>query len=217
MSLRHPNIVTFIGTCCYKNDFLLVTEYLEKESLKKVLEDNSIELTKLDKLRICHDIAVVIHYLHSRTPKVFHRDLKSSNCLVDKFLRVKLCDFGLSKIYDHFQQLQTNSSSTCFWMAPEFIMDGLFTDKADIYSYGILMWEVMMRDTKPFKGIKEITFLIGDKELLKKRPLIPENFDHDIKSLIQSCWQMDYTKRPEINDIVDSLEMLMDKAKKEME
>lgn len=211
ISFRHPNIVTFIGTCLNKNDFYLVTEYLEKESLKKVIEDFSIELTLKNKLKICLDIAVAIYYLHSRNPKVFHRDLKSSNCLVDKFMRVKLCDFGLSKIYDHFTQLQTNSSSTCFWMAPEFIMEGVFTDKADIYSFGILIWEVIMRDTKPFKGIKEITFLIGDKEILKRRPVISSNVNPEVRELIESCWEMDYNKRPDIAAVVEKLESLVNK------
>ena len=225
MSLRHPHIVTFIGTCFDKNDFYLVTEYLEKKSLKNVLENKKIELNILDKLKICLDISVAILYLHTRKPQVFHRDLKSSNCLVDSYNRVKLCDFGLSKIYEELKIrkmnnnidqnfYQTNCTGTSFWMSPEFITDNLFTDKADIYALGILFCEVMMRDPIPFKNISEIAFLCGDKDVLKMRPVIPNDFDPDIKELIKICWHHDYTKRPDISSVVNKLEILISKYKK---
>jgi serine/threonine protein kinase len=218
MSLRHPNIVTFIGTCVDKNDFYLVTEYLEKRSLKNVLENKNIELNTLDKLKICFDIAVAIYYLHSRKPQVFHRDLKSSNCLVDAYNRVKLCDFGISKIYEELKTrgknaYETNCISTSFWMAPEFIIDNLFTDKADIYAYGILMWEVMMRDPVPYKNINEVTFLLGDKDILKKRPIIPDDFNTEIRALMELCWHSDYKLRPDISVLVEKLDLLIKQYK----
>lgn len=94
---------------------------------------------------------------------------------------VKLCDFGLSKIYENSER-QANSSSTSFQMAPEFIFDKIFNEKSDIYSLGIIFWEIYMRDTIPYKGMNELTFLLGDIEVLKKRPLIPDNFDKIDKS-----------------------------------
>jgi serine/threonine protein kinase len=217
MSLRHPHIVTFVGTCFNKTDFYIVTEYLERRSLKNVLENKKIELKILDKLKICHDISIAIYYLHSRKPQVFHRDLKSSNCLVDCYNRVKLCDFGLSKIYEDLKTrldtnsdfYQTNCTSTSFWMAPEFIKNNLFTDKADIYAFGILMWEVMMRDPIPYKGLSEMAFLCGDKDILKKRPEIPKDMDKDIKNLMESCWHPDYKQRPDIAWVVNKLENLL--------
>jgi serine/threonine protein kinase len=210
MSLRHPNIVTFIGYCYQKNNFYLVTEFMENKSLKYVLENKKISLTILDKLSMCTDISLAIFYLHSRSPLVLHRDLKSSNCLVNKNNKVKLCDFGLSKIYENSDR-QTNSSSTCFWMAPEFIVKKIFNEKSDIYSLGILFWEIFMRDTIPYKGMNELTFLLGDIEVLKKRPIIPENFDKEIRALIESCWDMDLNKRPNISMVVDILEELIKK------
>lgn len=214
--MRHPHIVTFVGTCFDKTDFYIVTEYLERRSLKTVLENKKIDLTTLDKLKICFDIAIAIYYLHSRKPQVFHRDLKSSNCLVDSYNRVKLCDFGLSKIYEELKTTnsnsdfyQTNCTSTSFWMAPEFITENLFTDKADIYAFGILMWEVMMRDPVPYKGISEVSFLCGDKDILKKRPEIPKDLDPEIKDLMETCWQHDYKVRPDIAWVVNKLESLI--------
>lgn len=210
MSLRHPNIVTFIGYCHNKNNFYLITEFMEKKSLKNVLDQKKIELTLTDKLNMCLDISLAIFYLHSRNPLVLHRDLKSSNCLVNKNNKVKLCDFGLSKIYENAER-QTNSSSTCFWMAPEFIVEKIFNDKSDIYSLGILFWEIFMRDTIPYKGMNELTFLLGDLEILKKRPIIPDNFDKDLRRLIEECWRMDYNQRPTISEVVEKVEDLINK------
>lgn len=210
MSLRHPNIITFIGYCYNKNNFYLVTEFMENKSLKYVLENKRINLTLFDKLNMCLDISLAIYYLHTRSPLVLHRDLKSSNCLVNKNNNVKLCDFGLSKIYENSER-QTNSSSTLFWMAPEFIVERIFNEKSDIFSLGILFWEVFMRDTIPYKGMNELTFLLGDIEVLKKRPLIPENFDPEIRKLIESCWTMDYNKRPNISTVVEIIEDLIKK------
>jgi serine/threonine protein kinase len=232
MSLRHPHIVTFIGTCLEKKDFYIVTEYLEKKSLKNVIENKKNKLSTLEKLKICQDVAISILYLHSRKPQVFHRDLKSSNCLVDANMRVKICDFGLSKIYEELKLkkedskgsslnlvsadfYQTNCTGTSFWMAPEFITDNLFTDRADIYAFGILIWEVMMRDPVPYKNISEIAFLCGDKEILKLRPEIPQNFDPEIRELMQSCWDHDYTQRPNIITVVSKLEILINKFNSE--
>ena len=213
MSLRHPNIVTFIGTCVDSGIFYVVTEYMEKKSLKSVLENKNYDLSLYDKLKICLDIALAVCYLHMRKPQVFHRDLKSSNCLVDFGNKVKLCDFGLSKTYEEFYLKQvnykTNTTSTCFWMAPEFILDNIFTDKADIYAFGILCWEIMMRDTIPYKNIAEVTFLCGDPDILKLRPFIPDDFDRDVRAMIEWCWHADYKLRPDINTVINEIEILL--------
>ena len=208
MSLRHPNIVTYIGNCYHKNDLYIITEYMEKSSLKRVLDNKKIELSFKDQLKICLDISLGIYYIHSRKPKVLHRDLKSSNCLVDRNLTVKLCDFGLSKIYENNNQ-QTNSSSTMFWMAPEFILKQTFTEKSDIYSLGILIWEIITRDTIPYKGINEINFLFYDEEKLKIRPKFPDNINIEIRKLIEACWNHEPTNRPDIAFIIESLEVII--------
>lgn len=211
--MRHPRIVTFIGSCVSNEDIHFVTEYMENGSLKGVLENRKINLSFLQQLKMCHDISLALYYLHSRKPEVFHRDLKSSNCLVDENLRIKLCDFGISKIYEQSHQLSTNSSSTCFWMAPEFLIDGIFTNKSDIYSLAILFWEIFARDTVPYKNLNEVNFLIGEPEILKKRPLMPKNINIEIKELIESCWDVNPEKRPNIKEIVNKIEYLTAKLK----
>ena len=204
MSLRHPNIVTFIGFTVNKNNFFLLTEFMEKKSLKSLLDMKIDIFTIKEKINICIDISLSLYYLHSRKPKVLHRDLKSANCLVDKNNKVKLCDFGLSKIYE-ISDNYTNSISTFQWMAPEYLEQGIFTEKSDIYSLGILFWEIFMKDTVPYKGVEENVFLLGEVNQNKRRPEFTDDFDNEIKTLIENCWSQEPDKRPKIETIIDRL------------
>lgn len=210
MSLRHPNIVTFIGFSVEKNNFYLVTEYMEKKSLKSILDMKIDIFTMKEKINVCIDISIALYYLHSRNPNVLHRDLKSANCLVDRNNRVKLCDFGLSKIYENCNH-QTNSVSTYFWMAPEYLQSGIFNEKSDIFSLGILFWEIFMKDTVPYKGIEENCFLLGDFNCWNKRPNFTNNFDADLKALIELCWHKDPEQRPQIKNIIEKLKAVITK------
>ena len=93
--VRHPNIVLLLGVIVEKpNSIGIVMEYMSNQSLKCLLENSKIDLNELQRIKIAFQIAQAMYYLHSCTPPIVHRDLKSSNCLVDEFLSVKLCDFG---------------------------------------------------------------------------------------------------------------------------
>lgn len=216
INLRHPHIVSFIGICIKDNLFFLVTEYSEHNSLKSVLENNKITLTQKTKFRIILEIARGIYYLHKRNPIVYHRDLKSSNVLIDKHFTAKLCDFGISKTIEHpTQAMQTNSQSTPYWMAPEYILEGRFTDKSDIYSFGILVWEIIIRDTLPYKNNNIFDFILGNREALKQRPIIPDDlantdFNDSMKELTIQCWSSNPNQRPSIALIVSKLEKIIE-------
>jgi len=154
-----------------------------------------------------------VYYLHTRKPPVFHRELKSSNCLVDEFYRVKLCDFGISKVFECLPGQKTKTISTTFWMAPEFLHKRIFTDKSDVYSYGITFWEIMNRDTIPFKNIDNNIFMFGEGAG-DIRPVIDENFDKEIADLIRSCWHADPSLRPTIGQVVAELEKFIEVEEK---
>jgi serine/threonine protein kinase len=96
--LHHPNIVLFIGACVRKPNLCIVTEFVKQGSLKTVLADNSIKITWHQKLRLLRSAALGINYLHSVQPTIIHRDLKSSNLLVDENWNVKVADFGFARI-----------------------------------------------------------------------------------------------------------------------
>jgi len=93
--VRHPNIILLLGVLVEKpNTISIVMEYMGNQSLKHIIQNPDIDLTILQKIHICIQVAQAMHYLHTCTPPIVHRDLKTSNCLVDEHFNVKLCDFG---------------------------------------------------------------------------------------------------------------------------
>ena len=135
-----------------------------------------------------------MNYLHSRKRVTLHRDLKSENILIDKSLRVKLCDFGISKIIDGEEDLdeiesplnvnkQTTTMGTVSWMSPEFINDKVSSKKSDVYSFGILLWEILTRgklypDLQPI----QIAYGVSNNNL---RPPIPSSMNKKLSNLIK--------------------------------
>ena len=220
ISIRHPNIINIIGYSFNNNynDIYLIFEY-KKYSLKNLLENNSINFTIKQKLKIIYEIALAISYLHSRENKIYHRDLKSGNILLDENYNCFICDFGMSKYNkknNSYNNLyKTNSQSTPYWMAPEFICEGLFNEKSDIYSFGILIWEIFMKDTIPYKNVNLFDFILGNKDVVYNiRPIILDKKIKDcfeIKYLIEKMWDNDMKKRPNINEVVDFIEKLRKK------
>ena len=216
--VNHPNIINIIGISLSLDNetIFIIEEYLIKNSLKNYLENKTVNLNLINKLNLIYDISKAIYYLHSREPKILHRDLKSSNILLDNNLNSKLCDFGLSKlIYNNISNYQTNSTSTLYWMSPEFLCDGIFNEFSDIYSFAILIWEIMTRDTVPYKNVNQMDFILGNKEIIdNKRPetnLEIFNECPEIKDLIEKMWNTDWNKRPKIKDVVCVLENIYEK------
>ena len=227
LKLHHKNIVNTFGYSFNdkKNKFYIISEYMKNRSLKLYIDSNKGNIPLKQKLLFIYEISLAIEYMHTRNKKILHRDIKSSNVILDDSLHCKLCDFGMSKYYDNIKSnpnddntcnlntnYQTNSQSTLFWMSPEYLCDGIINEKSDIYSFGILIWEVFMEDTNPYKNININDYLLGNKDVVyNKRPIInDENFKDcpDIKELMKQMWNQDYNKRPDIGHILDVLENL---------
>ena len=228
IKLRHKNIINTLGYSFNQNKtkFYIITDYMKNKSLKYYIEANKGKISLKQKLTFIYEIALAIEYMHSRKEKIFHRDIKSSNILLDDELHCKLCDFGMSKIYQKENDkeikkeesnssnnnnlntnYQTNSQSTLFWMSPEYLCDGIINEKSDIYSFGILIWEIFMEDTNPYKNININDYLLGNKEIIyNKRPIINDNYFKEcpkIKEIMTTMWDNDYNKRPDIGYILN--------------
>ena len=228
IKLRHKNIINTLGYSFNQNKtkFYIITDYMKNKSLKYYIEANKGKISLKQKLTFIYEIALAIEYIHSRKEKIFHRDIKSSNILLDDELHCKLCDFGMSKIYQKENDkeikkeesnssnnnnlntnYQTNSQSTLFWMSPEYLCDGIINEKSDIYSFGILIWEIFMEDTNPYKNININDYLLGNKEIIyNKRPIINDNYFKEcpkIKEIMTTMWDNDYNKRPDIGYILN--------------
>ena len=223
INLHHINIINTIGYSFnnQKTKVFLILDYIKNNNLKTFIEKNKNNFSTKQKLKFIYEISLGIEYLHLNNVKIIHRDIKSSNILLDNNLHCKLCDFGMSKYYINKNEniktktennYKTNSQSTLFWMAPEYLCDGIFNTKSDIYSFGILIWEIFMEDTNPYKNVNINDYLLGNKDVVyKQRPIIKEeNFKecNEIKELMISMWDQNFEKRPNIEDILNLLEEL---------
>ncbi|KAG9413441.1 hypothetical protein AC1031_012658 [Aphanomyces cochlioides] len=207
--LKHPNIVLFIGACIQPK-LMILTEYCARRSLHYVIHNHTMFATipwKF-KVRMMLDAARGVEYLHS--VRIIHRDIKSHNLLVDDDWRVKVADFGISKVLDADSQAFTQCG-TSGWVAPEVLLDEDvgYTFKADNWSFAIVMWEVIAGvHENPFLGMAPVKFY--NKALTGVRPLIDDEVDPNYASLIRECWQNEPTQRPNFSTIVARLESILE-------
>ncbi|XP_038690842.1 probable L-type lectin-domain containing receptor kinase VI.1 [Tripterygium wilfordii] len=144
--LRHKNLVNLQGWCKKKNDLLIVYEYIPNGSLDFLLfkRKNGLVLSWEQRFNILKGIAAGLLYLHEEWEQVvIHRDVKSSNVLIDADMNARLGDFGLARLYDHGALLQTtNVVGTIGYIAPEFAWTGKPSTRSDVFAYGVLLLEV---------------------------------------------------------------------------
>ncbi|XP_062012879.1 probable leucine-rich repeat receptor-like serine/threonine-protein kinase At3g14840 isoform X3 [Rosa rugosa] len=146
--LQHPNLVRMYGCCIEANQLLLVYEYMENNSLARALygpEDDTLNLDWPTRQKICLGIAKGLAYLHEESAvKVVHRDIKTTNVLLDQDLNAKISDFGLAKLDEEENtHISTRIAGTIGYMAPEYALWGCLTYKADVYSFGVVALETV--------------------------------------------------------------------------
>ncbi|KAL3628810.1 Serine/threonine-protein kinase ht1 [Castilleja foliolosa] len=200
--LRHPNIISFIAACKKPPVFCIITEYYPGGSLRKYLhqqEPYSLPLTLVVKLAL--DIAHGMQYLHAQG--ILHRDLKSENLLLDEDMCVKVADFGISCLESQCGSAK-GFTGTYRWMAPEMIKEKHHTKKVDVYSFGIVMWELLTALT-PFDDMtpEQAAFAVCQKNA---RPPLPSSCPTLFRRLIHRCWSGNPDKRPQFDEIVSLLE-----------
>jgi len=164
-------------------------------------------------VKMCTDIAQGMNYLHKFTPQIVHRDLKSLNLLLAKELTgladipcVKVTDFGLARVVEpHDRKALTSFVGTIHWMAPEMFDSRSYDEKVDVYSYGIVVFEMFAREP-PFedKAREEI------EQLVKKgaRPsleAVPQELPQELKDIMLSSWAQNPMDRPPFGNIIQAL------------
>jgi len=206
--LRHPNIVLFMGASTKPPTFAIITELLKRGSLWNVLHDKNIQLSWDRTLSMAIDAAKGMCYLHLHKPLIMHRDLKSPNFLVDENFNLKVCDFGFTMIKDPAIEARTHCG-TPQWMAPEILRYQDYNEKADIYSFGIVLWELVTRQV-PYKnmGQTEISRKVMNENL---RPKIPTGIPKEYCQLMEQCWDDEPVKRPIFEEILERLQKLQKK------
>ncbi|POM73144.1 TKL protein kinase [Phytophthora palmivora] len=197
-SLRHPNIVQFLGSANDPPRYCLVFEFMEGGPLSAVLRAKRA----VDFFRLATDMATGMAYLHDHS--VMHRDLKSSNVLLAADGTAKISDFGLSCILEMGRSADlTAETGTYGWMAPEVIRHEPYSSKADVYSFAVVLWELLAKDV-PFKGQTPMQTAIAVAEQ-RMRPALPRHPPPKVAELIEHCWNQEPTKRPDFSAIVKVL------------
>ncbi|KAL5991484.1 hypothetical protein ACLOJK_012393 [Asimina triloba] len=147
-NIRHPNLVQLLGCCIEGSNRMLVYEYMENNSLASALlgpQSRRIALDWPTRASICIGTARGLEFLHEEAePHIVHRDIKASNVLLDGELVPKIGDFGLAKLFpDNVTHISTRVAGTMGYLAPEYAQFGQLTKKADIYSFGVLILEIV--------------------------------------------------------------------------
>ncbi|XP_022768470.1 serine/threonine-protein kinase CTR1-like [Durio zibethinus] len=207
--VRHPNVVLFMGAVTKRPHLSIVTEYLPRGSLYRLINRPAAgeTLDQRKRLRMALDVAKGINYLHCLNPPIVHWDLKSPNLLVDKNWTVKVCDFGLSRFKADTFISSKSVAGTPEWMAPEFLRGEPSNEKSDVYSFGVILWELVTMQ-QPWNGLSPAQ-VVGAVAFQNRRLSIPSNTSPKLASLMESCWADDPAQRPSFANIVEALKKLL--------
>ena len=202
-NLHHPNILLYMGACTTGPQYFVVTEFCDNGNLFEylhIIKNNKVYYK--DARRIALEIAYGMNYLHGFKPPILHRDLKSMNVLLDRNVSVKLADFGNTR---SFQMQMTKQKGTFQWMAPEVIKGCTYSESSDVFSFGIIMNELVTR-VPPYQGVDK-------KDVAKKvvnNPKYRPKYDtkkvpKDWADLMIKCWQHDEKDRPTFDEVIELL------------
>ncbi|XBH64437.1 probable serine/threonine-protein kinase SIS8 [Aegilops tauschii subsp. strangulata] len=205
--LRHPNVVLFMGAITRVPNLSIVTEFLPRGSLFRLIHRPNNLLDEKRRLRMALDVARGMNYLHNCTPVIVHRDLKSPNLLVDKNWVVKVCDFGLSRMKNNTFLSSRSTAGTAEWMAPEVLRNEPSDEKCDVFSYGVILWELCTLQ-QPWEGMNAMQ-VVGAVGFQSRRLDIPDNVDPAVAEIITRCWQTDPRARPSFAEIMAALKPLL--------
>jgi len=199
--IRHPNVVQFLGLCKSSDgNIFIVTEYITGGDLRKILKNQSIHLGWKLRIKIAIDVASAMSFLHSKG--IIHRDLKSNNLLVSDNFRVKVCDFGFARDIDSTECMTL--CGTDEWMAPEVMLGEKYNEKADVFSFGMVLVELITRK-KPSKRLPGNAFRFDVEQL---RSLAPSTTPAGFVEIIDECATWDPEKRPNLKDVLPKLKAL---------
>ncbi|KAF2533402.1 hypothetical protein F2Q70_00030515 [Brassica cretica] len=226
--LNHPNLVKLYGCCVEKNQLLLVYEYMENNSLALVLsEKSSPKLDWAARKKISVGIARGLEFLHEGSMiKMVHRDIKTTNVLLDADLNAKISDYGLARLREEVHtQITTKIAGTMGYMAPEYVLWGQLTEKADVYSFGVVAMEIVSgkSNAKP-RGSADHVSLINWALMLQQKGDILEIVDPTLEGDFNSkeavrminvalvCTNSSPSLRPTMSEVVQMLEGVIEIA-----
>ncbi|XP_028073950.1 calcium/calmodulin-regulated receptor-like kinase 2 [Camellia sinensis] len=210
--LHHRNLVNLVGYCVDKGQHMLIYEFMSNGSLANLLySQEELVLSWEERLQIALDISHGIEYLHDgAVPPVIHRDLKSANILLDRSMRAKVADFGLSK-EEAFDGHKSGIKGTYGYIDPAYISTNKFTMKSDIYSFGIILFELITA-IHPHQNLMEYVNLAamspdGVDEILDERLVGEYNIVEvrGLASIAHKCLHKTPRRRPSIGEVSQAI------------
>lgn len=218
--VNHENLVRFLGVSSQQRPFRIITEYCAGGCCFELLHNcDHIELQWPQQIKMCKDVAQAMEYLHAFSPQIIHRDLKSLNLLLSKPVLgpgdvplVKVSDFGLSRMKDQAPEADwgkmTIAAGTCHWMAPEVFTGQNYDEKVDVYSYAMILFEIICREI-PFE--EEEPANVGRLTVQGARPdleAVPPDCPEVLRDLMVTCWAHNPNERwafPQIMSVLSQV------------
>ncbi|WCJ32739.1 ACT-like protein tyrosine kinase family protein [Euphorbia peplus] len=201
--IRHKNVVQFIGACTRPPNLCIVTEFMARGSIYDFLHKHKGMFKLPSLIKVATDVSRGMSYLHQNN--IIHRDLKTANLLMDENEVVKVADFGVARVQTQ-SGVMTAETGTYRWMAPEVIEHKPYDHKADVFSFAIVLWELLTGEL-PYSYLTPLQAAVG---VVQKglRPTIPKNTHPKITELLEKCWRQDPTQRPDFSEIIDILQQI---------
>ena len=233
-ALRHPNIALWLGACTEPGAFAMVLE-LYTFSLAHFLHSPDLrsKVTRARVLAIALGVCRGMQYLHTpgaaepasgqgdkQRASIVHRDLNPNNVLLASDLRPRITDFGLSRLKTGSKLETRDAAGTPQYTAPE-VFRGVYTEKADVYSFGVTLWELMTLE-KPysrqgFARVQVVGMCVSEQHFARSHlmPMLPADTPEAVKGAIASCLAQDPLARPSFEDLVATLQMVVAQQKRE--
>ena len=218
VQFEHSNVIRLVGVCTKAPHRCMVFEYMDVGGLDGLLRrsdpsspdhtDTDTHITPTHFLPIALQVAAGLEYLADL--KFVHRDVASRNCLVDHALTVKIADFGMSRETNAMDYYRIGSTKACLpvrWMPPEALLYGKFTVKSDVWSFGVLVWEVYTYGHQPFSGLSnhEVIDKVKGGGCLD----CPQLCTAPVYAVLQSTWTRVPSRRPTISVVRGRLRQLL--------
>lgn len=216
----HPNVVSLLGCCTEKDPIFIIIEYVNGGTLQEYLRKSRSEhnyrnlhgesqsLTARDLTSFAFQIAKGMAYLSSK--KIIHRDLAARNILFSHEDQVcKIADFGFARdiMGNNVYERKSEGRLPIRWMAPESLYDNCYTTKSDVWSFGVLMWEIVALGATPYPGksASEVMKFVREGGRLEK----PPHCDRQLFNVVKNCWGAEADDRPSFEDLVEDFENLL--------